>query len=150
MRPSLLVSLVLLSIFVSQVQGIRLNKGFLASGDQKIHEGAVIKASNGAAVGNAVNCKQGHCSGDSRKLMTIATSSPPTTTSTSKNDKKGGTVEWSMPEDKPNTSGKEKSFSPNSSSVSDHREAASEHYPDILDIAGMDYSPANRKPPIHN
>ncbi|XP_065046379.1 uncharacterized protein LOC135677895 [Musa acuminata AAA Group] len=23
-------------------------------------------------------------------------------------------------------------------------------YPDILDIAGMDYSPAKRKPPIHN
>ncbi|KAF0890768.1 hypothetical protein E2562_004257 [Oryza meyeriana var. granulata] len=23
-------------------------------------------------------------------------------------------------------------------------------YPDILDIAGMDYSPATRKPPIHN
>ncbi|KAK4764759.1 hypothetical protein SAY86_025849 [Trapa natans] len=25
-----------------------------------------------------------------------------------------------------------------------------EHYPDIVDIAGMDYSPAKRKPPIHN
>jgi len=25
-----------------------------------------------------------------------------------------------------------------------------ETYPDILDIAGMDYSPAKRKPPIHN
>jgi hypothetical protein len=23
-------------------------------------------------------------------------------------------------------------------------------YPDIMDIAGMDYSPAARKPPIHN
>ncbi|XP_039120813.1 uncharacterized protein LOC120257403 [Dioscorea cayenensis subsp. rotundata] len=23
-------------------------------------------------------------------------------------------------------------------------------YPDLLDIAGMDYSPAKRKPPIHN
>ncbi|URE41646.1 hypothetical protein MUK42_06687 [Musa troglodytarum] len=23
-------------------------------------------------------------------------------------------------------------------------------YPDVVDIAGMDYSPANRKPPIHN
>ncbi|WOL15494.1 hypothetical protein Cni_G24275 [Canna indica] len=23
-------------------------------------------------------------------------------------------------------------------------------YPDIIDIAGMDYSPAKRKPPIHN
>jgi hypothetical protein len=24
------------------------------------------------------------------------------------------------------------------------------YYPDIMDIAGMDYSPATRKPPIHN
>jgi hypothetical protein len=23
-------------------------------------------------------------------------------------------------------------------------------YPDLMDIAGMDYSPATRKPPIHN
>ncbi|XP_056162638.1 uncharacterized protein LOC115687366 [Syzygium oleosum] len=28
--------------------------------------------------------------------------------------------------------------------------SASEQYPDIMDIAGMDYSPAKRKPPIHN
>ncbi|KAL5213629.1 hypothetical protein ABZP36_002781 [Zizania latifolia] len=28
--------------------------------------------------------------------------------------------------------------------------ATSSTYPDILDIAGMDYSPATRKPPIHN
>ncbi|KQJ84931.2 uncharacterized protein LOC104581444 [Brachypodium distachyon] len=28
--------------------------------------------------------------------------------------------------------------------------AAATTYPDILDIAGMDYTPANRKPPIHN
>uniref|UniRef100_A0A0D9WA92 Uncharacterized protein n=1 Tax=Leersia perrieri TaxID=77586 RepID=A0A0D9WA92_9ORYZ len=28
--------------------------------------------------------------------------------------------------------------------------AAAATYPDILDIAGMDYSPATRKPPIHN
>lgn len=25
-----------------------------------------------------------------------------------------------------------------------------EHYPDVIDIAGMDYSPAKRRPPIHN
>ncbi|CAD6259340.1 unnamed protein product [Miscanthus lutarioriparius] len=28
--------------------------------------------------------------------------------------------------------------------------AARQTYPDIMDIAGMDYSPATRKPPIHN
>lgn len=29
-------------------------------------------------------------------------------------------------------------------------EAAPKHYPDVLDIAGMDYSPARKKSPIHN
>lgn len=37
-----------------------------------------------------------------------------------------------------------------SSPVSEHPEAAPERYPDVLDIAGMDYSPARRKSPIHN
>lgn len=32
----------------------------------------------------------------------------------------------------------------------EHHEAAPDRYPDVLDIAGMDYSPARRKSPIHN
>lgn len=37
------------------------------------------------------------------------------------------------------------------SPISEHRQSsAGEQCPDILDIAGMDYSPAKRKPPIHN
>ncbi|XP_030544557.1 uncharacterized protein LOC115751024 [Rhodamnia argentea] len=39
--------------------------------------------------------------------------------------------------------GGKENFAVNSSS-------SSEHYPDIMDIAGMDYTPAKRKPPIHN
>ena len=31
-----------------------------------------------------------------------------------------------------------------------HRELPHEQYLDLLDIAEMDYSPARRKPPIHN
>lgn len=42
----------------------------------------------------------------------------------------------------------EKNLSVQSSQVSSHSKASSEHYPDVLDIA--DYSPAKRKPPIHN
>lgn len=34
--------------------------------------------------------------------------------------------------------------------TSEHRELHHEHYPDLVDIAEMDYSPARRKPPIHN
>ncbi|KAL5985573.1 hypothetical protein ACLOJK_027559 [Asimina triloba] len=35
------------------------------------------------------------------------------------------------------------------SSTAEHQRP-NERYPDIVDIAGMDYSPAKRKPPIHN
>lgn len=44
----------------------------------------------------------------------------------------------------------EENFIVNASPVSEHPEASPEGYPDIIDIAGMDYSPARRKPPIHN
>ena len=44
--------------------------------------------------------------------------------------------------------GKQENFSVKSSPV--QVEAAPKHYPDVLDIAGMDYSPARRKSPIHN
>ncbi|PIN00599.1 hypothetical protein CDL12_26899 [Handroanthus impetiginosus] len=41
---------------------------------------------------------------------------------------------------------KDENLSVNSSSTTEQRKT----YPDILDIAGMDYSQAKRKPPIHN
>ena len=71
----------------------------------------------------------------------------------SQNEKNEGAQARSTPEGKLNTeqkSGKEESFSVSSPPVSEHWEAANERYPDILDIAGMDYTPARRKPPIHN
>lgn len=44
----------------------------------------------------------------------------------------------------------EKSFSVNSSPASEHRDSTNGPYPDIIDIAGMDYTPATGKTPIHN
>lgn len=41
-------------------------------------------------------------------------------------------------------------FSINSSPETGHRKTSSDRHPDVLDLAGMDYSPAKRKPPIHN
>ncbi|PSS08172.1 Auxin-induced protein like [Actinidia chinensis var. chinensis] len=143
MRPSLLVSFLFLSIFISEVQGIRLKKGFFANiGYHKIHE-------------EAIQCKEGQCSGNNiRKLVEKATSTIPTTTTIiSKNEKNGGPKVWSNPEGKLNTkrqSGKEESLTVSSPPVSEHREAINQRYPDILDLAGMDYTPARRKPPIHN
>uniref|UniRef100_A0A5B7API1 Uncharacterized protein n=1 Tax=Davidia involucrata TaxID=16924 RepID=A0A5B7API1_DAVIN len=151
MRLSLLVSLLLLSVLISEAQGIRLKKGFVSAGHHKIHEGTLIKTSNGG-VGEVILCKDGHCSGNIRKLMTKITSR--TTITTSKNDKNGGTKADPISKGKSSSSEElgreEEKFSVNSSPDSEHREATPEHYPDILDIAGMDYSSARRKPPIHN
>ncbi|KAF8036725.1 hypothetical protein BT93_C2441 [Corymbia citriodora subsp. variegata] len=84
--------------------------------------------------------------GKTRKLLTATT--PPTKAPNSKEEiNQGGSDAKSTLEGKRSESGQfrggKENFSVNSSS-------ASEHYPDIMDIAGMDYSPAKRKPPIHN
>ncbi|CAI9100937.1 OLC1v1038128C1 [Oldenlandia corymbosa var. corymbosa] len=116
--------------------------------------------------------------GSNRKLMTktsAPSSTSTTTTSTSKNDK--NVHEEGNYKGEPTTTvlqkgnqssrsierslvGKEENFNVNSSTVlpdHDHQHSQPDrtnvdpgHYPDILDIAGMDYSPAKRKPPIHN
>ncbi|KAK4374891.1 hypothetical protein RND71_005568 [Anisodus tanguticus] len=87
--------------------------------------------------------------GRNRKLMTKAnsTSSPITTTST-KNIKNEGNKAHDNTILKGQSSSE--NFSVNSSPETGHRETSSEHYPDVLDLAGMDYSPAKRKPQIHN
>ncbi|XP_027333628.1 uncharacterized protein LOC113848353 isoform X2 [Abrus precatorius] len=38
----------------------------------------------------------------------------------------------------------------NTLTISKHKDVPQEHYADLVDIAEMDYSPARRKPPIHN
>ncbi|KAL8037426.1 hypothetical protein ABFX02_11G039000 [Erythranthe guttata] len=45
---------------------------------------------------------------------------------------------------------KEEKMSVKSSPTTTTEKRQPEMYPDILDIAGMDYSQARRKPPIHN
>ncbi|XP_034700319.1 uncharacterized protein LOC117925426 [Vitis riparia] len=146
---SICLLLLLLSLILSQVQGIRLEKGFSSAGHQKIQveEGSPIKiTSNGGLVGEVTLCRDGHCSsGINRKLMTKTTSTSSTTpTTNSKNVKNGGKSGDQVP------GREEENFYVNASPVSEHPEAAPEGYPDIIDIAGMDYSPARRKPPIHN
>jgi len=38
----------------------------------------------------------------------------------------------------------------NTLSTSKHKDVPEEHYHDLVEITEMDYSPAKRKPPIHN
>ncbi|KAA8535271.1 hypothetical protein F0562_030274 [Nyssa sinensis] len=83
MKSSLLAFLLILSILISDAQGVGLKKGFVSVEQHKIHEGDLIKTSNGG-VGEVILCKEGHCSGNSRKLMAKTTSSISSTTTTSK------------------------------------------------------------------
>ncbi|KAJ4958635.1 hypothetical protein NE237_025746 [Protea cynaroides] len=144
MKPVLLVSLMLF-LLVGVGQGIRvLQQEFSSGGYQKFHEEnerSLIKESGGAGETVAVLCKDGHCSGKSRRLQNFSTSSTSTFSKSVKNS--GGTKIKPTPN--------EENFHVESSSpISGHGKTDPEHYPDIIDIAGMDYSPATRKPPIHN
>ncbi|KAI8024477.1 40S ribosomal protein S11 [Camellia lanceoleosa] len=77
MRPSLLVSFLLLSILISEVQGISLRKGFLPVGHHKIHKAKVNRTSS-AVVGEAVDdCKDRHCLGTLKKRISRRPSSTP-------------------------------------------------------------------------
>ncbi|CAN4113117.1 unnamed protein product [Withania somnifera] len=106
--------------------------------------------------GDQVNilCKDGHCSssGLNRKLMTkttSTTSSPITNTTSTKNIKNEGNKAHVTATILKGQSTSE-NFSVNSSPETGHRKTSSDHHVDVLDLAGMDYSPAKRKPPIHN
>ncbi|CAN4103605.1 unnamed protein product [Withania somnifera] len=96
--------------------------------------------------------KDGHCSssGLDRKLTTktTSTSSPITTTTSTKNIKNEGNKAHVSTLLKIQSSSE--SFSVNSPPETGHRKTSSEHHTDVRDLAGMDYSPAKRKPPIHN
>ncbi|KAF5200968.1 hypothetical protein FRX31_009442 [Thalictrum thalictroides] len=155
----LLVACFILFSLLLKIQGIRLEPGLKKPDQQQRvvdHEEKkerLIEVEE-TGVEEHILCKDGHCSGRStRKLITKT----PSTTTTSKNVKSEGTkVDPKMnhqPTDHAHGhGGNEENFSVKSSSSpkSEHGEATTGQYPDIIDIAGMDYSPARRKPPIHN
>ncbi|KAK4414955.1 hypothetical protein Salat_2602500 [Sesamum alatum] len=136
MRSWLLMLLLLLSsvLLVHEAQGIRLVKGSIADREHNIQEFLPGKRHNEGHVDEeaVIVCKKKQCSGRIRKLtMTLISS----TSTIAKNDK--------------NEENKEENLSVNPSSTNpDHQQG--QPTPDILDIAGMDYSLARRKPPIHN
>ncbi|XP_009774918.1 uncharacterized protein LOC107795902 isoform X1 [Nicotiana tabacum] len=159
MKQVLLLLLLLLSTLVYESQGRHLKKGNLSSSKNPIlQQENVLKERSEGGTGEVILCKDGHCSssGRNRKLMTKTTStSSPTTTSTkniknNEGNKGDHTVLKGQSSSERVIGGKEENFSVNSSPETGHRKTSSEHYPDVLDLAGMDYSPAKRKPPIHN
>ncbi|XP_058113188.1 uncharacterized protein LOC131256163 [Magnolia sinica] len=145
MRPSMALVPLLLLLLIVTAQGIRLEPLSTLSSHRKIHEekeSRLVEESGG--VGEVNLCKDGQCSGRSRKLMT-------NTRSTSKTSENEGMEIGATPghHSSKEVNGNQENFSVKST-VSEHRLSTTKHYPDIIDIAGMDYSPARRKPPIHN
>ncbi|XP_006359519.1 uncharacterized protein [Solanum tuberosum] len=136
MKQVLLLSLLLFSTLVYEAQSRNI---------------PMLKENGDVGEVNII-CKDDHCSssGRNRKLMTktTSTSSPITTTTSTENIKNEGNKAHDTTILKGQSSSE--NFSINSSPETGHRKTSSDHHPDVLDLAGMDYSPAKRKPPIHN
>ncbi|KAL9339605.1 hypothetical protein Peur_068620 [Populus x canadensis] len=155
MRPSLVVSLLLLSFLLQEAQGIRLEKGFMQVRAQKVQEDKSSlkeRSANGGVIGEAILCKEEHCTGMGRKLIAVTTSTSSTTITTSKNEKNEGNKAGSISKrrsSKEEIVGEREKLSVNSWRNSDHK-VNEDHYEEIMDFTQMDYSPARRKSPIHN
>lgn len=145
------ISILIVSLLSTGAQGIRFKKRLFSSVGPHHHEiihrdrtGSLIKASDdgSSSVWEIVHCKDCSTGSINRKLISTTT----TTTTTSKNEA-----------NPTSTLGKQAGdFTTNSPPTSDddHEKNKSsddhDHDVDLTDIAEMDYSPARRKPPIHN
>ncbi|KAG6413035.1 hypothetical protein SASPL_125733 [Salvia splendens] len=126
--------LLLLLLIIHQAHGMGvIRKGSITHSSQQFMSHKTLEEKTDKDVDNSV-WESKNFSGRARKLM--ITSPIPTTATIAKNEK--------------NTNREKSATKVNSSSMAEQRLATDETYPGILDIAGMDYSQARRKPPIHN
>ncbi|KAJ0706093.1 putative Root meristem growth factor 9 [Helianthus annuus] len=143
MKPSLMFTLLLLSFFLYEAQGISLEKLSIPTSN---HQELITKSSSSNqddASGMATKLP----SGINRKLMTKMTSSS-FTTKNDKDYKKDPKIDLKFARELVEM---EETFSTTlAPSKQAKTEVDTERYPDVIDITGMDYSPAKRKPPIHN
>ncbi|XP_004508405.1 uncharacterized protein [Cicer arietinum] len=138
MRPFYIVSLLILLILLTKAQGIRLGKVTLAFEQEKHdEENTLLKRSNTINDANeAILCNdKKQCTGNIKNRKSVTTSIS-TTKSLSKNVKNREDV---------NVNEEAKDIKVKSMTTSKYY--ATE---DLVDITEMDYSPARRKPPIHN
>ncbi|KAK9102097.1 hypothetical protein Sjap_019351 [Stephania japonica] len=84
-----------------------------------------------------------------RKLLTEATFTATATTATITSSK-SSTVNGGKPEVKATPNGGQSEGKNDKFSVEKLENSGKDEYQDIMDIAGMDYSTARRKSPIHN
>ncbi|XP_075507728.1 uncharacterized protein LOC142544579 [Primulina tabacum] len=151
MKSWLIISLLLSSFIIHEAQGMSFRRGSLAGQKYDIHRKIVSLKRNSYGVeddeGMSIFHQIKKFSGRSRKLTASLTSS---TTKTAKNVK-------NIEEDKDlsnsegSNSNKEKIGKKGERlSVNYSSSLSQEVYPDVMDIAGMDYSQARRRSPIHN
>ncbi|KAL8040736.1 hypothetical protein ABFX02_10G117900 [Erythranthe guttata] len=131
----MLMFLLLLSILIREAQGIRMSKGSAAVRQHTINE----------VVHGKINLNEGvnKSSGWIRKLITKIPISR--TSAISKND-------WNA-ESKARPESKDSSINENVGRKEENSlsvNSSSKTYKEIVDIAGMDYSLARRKSPVHN
>ncbi|XP_024979980.1 uncharacterized protein LOC112516949 isoform X2 [Cynara cardunculus var. scolymus] len=141
--------LVLSSLLTYKAQGIRLGKVTLSpSNHEDIVKISLVKGSS--EDGQSLVQTAEISSGTNRKLMTKIISSK-TTTIITKSDEYKHDPEAEV-QSTHGLIGKEETSSFNSLQNSKHwkTEVSTKHYPYDIDIAGMDYTPARKKSPVHN
>ncbi|PPR92941.1 hypothetical protein GOBAR_AA27734 [Gossypium barbadense] len=137
MRPSCLEAVCFLVLFIFLYSWIRLEGSFRSSEhDLRLHEEALMKISNGV-MGDVIFCKQGQCRGTNKITVALSEDGGDYKKANPTTRVKSGNQENGEKQEKVSVS------SPTSSEQQDQ-------YADIMEIAEMDYSPAKRKPPIHN
>ncbi|CAA2960130.1 uncharacterized protein LOC111389495 isoform X2 [Olea europaea var. sylvestris] len=143
-------SWLLLILMLHGAESLRLTKESVsARNNNDIPESVPERRINGG-VGEVFHCKIRHCSGRNGKLITKAVTHISSSDTIFKSEKTEGNKDHTKSKsDKISVT--EENLPTNSSTVTDEKQQpVPEPYPDILDIAGMDYSQARRKPPIHN
>ncbi|CAA2963766.1 Hypothetical predicted protein [Olea europaea subsp. europaea] len=150
---ALLISLLILMLH--EVQGLRLTRESVSTRHHhNIPQESIPDKRINVVVEEVVHYKSSHGSGRNyRKLMTKTSTHISSTDAMIKNDKTEGNKDRTKSEDKSRSEkipGTEENLPTNPSPVTEKQQPVAEPYPGILDIAGMDYSQARRKPPIHN
>uniref|UniRef100_A0A1D1YNQ0 Peptidase B n=1 Tax=Anthurium amnicola TaxID=1678845 RepID=A0A1D1YNQ0_9ARAE len=143
MRLAISVAFLLLLLLFTTVQGIRLKGEPLGAFQGKLQEekSSAPTVGESPVAGTHLCSEGGRCSGRSRKLITEATPGHKSSTRSEGMGYKGSQRLHPM---------EEVAGFHASPTASEHRQSAPETYHDIIDISGMDYSPASKKPPIHN
>ncbi|CAL9123860.1 unnamed protein product [Musa textilis] len=147
MKPAVSVMFLLFLVLLlsaNRSQGARvLEEESLAPLHRQVHEKeSMVKEESGVPGELLLRGSHGDLSGKSRKLMANAKA---TSKSGKRNDVGADSAQKNQKHSKD-----EADSSQDGIHTAPPASKRPPSYPDILDIAGMDYSPAKRKPPIHN